>query len=184
VSQTKVHVRFQSVLLVICLILAAIGFTFTRDDDQLFSIFFAAFILANAIGWIWILYITRPVVRASREAYSDDKDYFGLAELEIVNAHMAGLWQWWRFGGMFLIVAAILIVSWSDNVRQNVADFWYQWLPSIPSAAIKSLLPDALLILFIVFAEGVIWTMRAKMAFGIRAIDALQSDYVLERRAG
>lgn len=188
-TKNTIEVRIETVLLVAFLIVAAILFLRLRDDERWFSVTFASFVIINVIGWSWILYTTRPIVVSSRERFLHEKDYVGLEELEIVNEHMAGLWQIWRFIGMVFIVGCLLVISFMDGVRLSLSDIIHQSLLIIPPFSslsvktISSLLPDSLRIIFVIFAEGVIWYKRSKVRAAIHTLESLEQKYTIELRS-
>jgi hypothetical protein len=117
--------------------------------------------------------------------YIEQRDYYGLVELEIVDRHIAGFWQVLRFIGMFCIIGAILAIVFRTEIRLAVSNRIQQALSVVPTLSsvagdrISSLLPDLLLIIFIIFAEGVNWWKRAQMGLGIRALEMLEDNYTL-----
>lgn len=178
-------IRVQSILLVAFLISAAVIFLKFRNDEQLFAAAFTTFIVINLAGWIWILHITRSIKETSETILTARKDYIGLSELNVVMQHIRGSWQVWRFGGMFLLLMCLVVVSFFSGARANAAKIIHQTLsvvPSfsgIPAGVISSLLPDALLIGFILFAEGIIWYKRMKVRACINLLELLGNSYRL-----
>ncbi len=176
-APAKVEIRMQSIVLVAFLLLAAVTFLFVRDNDEIFSVALGVFLVINAVGWHHILQIIRPITNASRVMYRQNEDYVGLEQLEIFNHHMMGHWQVWRFSGMFLIVSTLIIVSFVQSVLASLSADISSLLPTVSEEAVSRLMPDALFIVFVVFAEGVIWFMRMKMKISIDAIDILENQY-------
>ncbi len=181
-APNKINVRLQSVLLVAFLILAAVIFIFVRHNEKYFSVTLGAFLLINIFGWIHIVGLVRPIITASRELYHRNQDFVGLEQLEIVVRHMTGRWQIWRFVGMVLIIGALITISFVEGIRANIAVQVNLRISSIDVKTVSLLLPDALFVLFVAFAEGVIWFRRVRTSVSVHTIEALETQYRLTPR--
>ncbi len=174
---SKKRFPISSVLVVACLCGIAVLLFWVKDNDKLFASTFGGLVATNVIAWLHILSRVLPIIRLSAKMYKSSDEYFGIERLYIVAYYINGRWQWWRFFGMFLIVACMIIVSFIPSLRETLTSLIQSRVSSgtIPSSVIS----DLLLFLFIGFAESWIWLERLRTRFSMRVIDNLDDNYRL-----
>jgi len=162
-----------SVMVVGMLILVAAGLFGTKDNEKLFSCFLTGLVIANVLAWLHLLTRVIPIIKASAKRYREREYFLGLERLYLVAYYINGRWQWYRFFGMITIVSLLLLVSFSDWIRLKFAAVFSQ------PATFYAIIPDLILLVFVLFAESWIWAERVRTRLAMSVIDSLDDYYRL-----
>jgi len=169
----------------ICLLALVLALLFwASGSEQYFAGILNIFVVTNVVLWLLLLKRVRIIIQASKDVFSGEREYFELERVSVVEAYIAGDWQWHRFIAMSIIVLAADAVCFIAVVRQRLSTLAHLFLPDLSNTVISSLLPDASFVVFIVVAEGWIWMMRAKTRASLHVIDLLKTKYTLTPVSG
>jgi hypothetical protein len=166
-------------LVVLILFAVAAILLWANENDTYFAGTLTGFVVVNVVSFWILLRRVRPIISASHKAYEERGDFFGLELLRIVTDYIAGKWQWLRFVAMGLLILAADIVCFNEHARQLLGVGVQNLIPSLPAEAIAPLLTDMLLFLFVLVAEGWIWTLRVRTKTSMIVIENLNERYVL-----
>jgi hypothetical protein len=162
-------------------LIAAVGLRY-RHDDFIFSLFLAAFFVFNVVGQYYIVYMTRPIIEASREKFHQQRDSFKLARLEISDWYISGKWQTVRFVIMLLMIGVLVTASASNEIRHAISLQCHNWFNTVREDAVYKLLPTMMFVVFLLVGESVMWFARGSVWIQMRAVEWLRKDYVLEKK--
>jgi hypothetical protein len=164
----------------ISLLMLVAGLLFwASGSEQHFAGVLNIFVVSNIFLWLLLLKRIRMIIRASKEVYLNESEFFELERLSVVESYIAGSWQRHRFVALCILMLAMDVVCFNSVLRQQLSTSGQFLLPDLSSAVIASLLPNASLIIFISIAEGWIWIERAKTRASLHVIDRLRAKYIL-----
>jgi hypothetical protein len=157
----------------------ALAIVMLRRHELWFAVFLLAFTTFDMVAWILLVRSLRPVIRATRAKYKEEGDFFGLAQCERVVAHITGAWHWYREAFLFAIVVMMVAIAAWDRLAFGIAGLVHRALAGVPIEQIRALLPDALLLLFVIVSEIWNFLLRADTWVTLRAIRSLETRYSL-----
>jgi hypothetical protein len=175
--------RTAYVLLIGFGVVAAI-LLWASESERYFAGVLTGFIVFNILGFIYILSVVRPMINVSRERYALTNDLFGIEQLNLVARYMTGRWQFWRFVVMILMIAGIDTLIFSDEIHAAAAGWIANLLPPLTVETISRLIPSLSFLVFVLVAEGWIFTQRLKVRTALVVIDELSDKYDLTPKAG
>jgi hypothetical protein len=146
------------------------------DSDQRFAGALAIFLAANIAGWAYIVRRVKPIIDASGKYYKAERDFAEFERLHIVANYISGNWQWHRFAVMCVLVAIVLFACFT-RAPTVIEALVRNFMSTLPSGIVSSLLPDLSLILFVLIAETWIWIMRARTQAFLNVIFVLKKIY-------
>lgn len=162
----------------------AAALLWVSDDELKFSLVLTLFVGMNILGWRHIIKRVRPAINATRKRYREEHDYFGIEHLSIVTEYMSGRWQWHRFATLVGIILVSDVVVLMPAVRQFATQNMHRVISEISSQTFSVLLPDFLLLLFVLISEVWMWVMRVRIATSLRVLRSLNRKYNLTLRRG
>lgn len=164
----------------IALIAAGAALLWSSNDDKKFAIMLSIFVAVNVVFWAILRLTVSTLIRGTRTKYAEMKDYYGLAQLDVVEEYILGNWQWKRFLGMGLIVLAGDAISFLDGLRSSISVALQPMFGGLKPQEISPLLPQVGFLVFLIFAEGWIWLKRAVTRATMYALNRLAAEYKLE----
>ncbi len=139
-----------------------------------------AFVLADLLTWQFLFIArTTPIIRASEAVYVQDKQFFDLERLRIVESYMVGNWHWYRFIVLGVILAIMDIVAFIDPIPIIVGNLIDSTLPSLTRGLSASLIPVLTIVLFVLVGEGWKWFLRVKVETTLEVFAGLKGKYRL-----
>lgn len=119
---------------------------------------------------LWIYFVRKfiePMSSAAITKCKVEKNLLGIEKIASVDTYISGQWQKYRFvtGSIVLILVDI---TW----------IWFIFLHGNPIGFISIVVCGYLIVI-----EAWVWLMRAKMKFGIQALDKLSGKYHLTQRS-
>jgi hypothetical protein len=167
-------------LAAIFLILVGVTLLWASGNMKLFAAALNGFIAVDFIGWRFLARDVRSMIRQSKALYEREKDYFGLAQLDVVQNYILGNWHHPRFYSMAAIVALIDIVSFFDQLREATSRLVTFPFPQIFPNAISALLPVLAFFCFILVAETWIWRRRLVAKMSLSALEQIEKKYTIK----
>jgi hypothetical protein len=155
--------------------LAAVVLYFVNNDTW-FTLALDCFLVANILGFMYILRFVGPSIRISHDEFRKNNDVPNTVKLEIVMNYFLGVWQWVRFAVGALILIALTLVVLDDTLKSQIC----RWVASkigFQEMTVKNLIADTLIASFIAVMEGWIWSKRVVRAISIRTIDRLAARF-------
>jgi hypothetical protein len=166
-----------AVALVVLAVIAAI-LLWVSDSTKEFAAVLNVFVLADLLTWRYhLIPRTSPIIRASKNIYVQDKEYFDVERLRIVENYMVGKWHWHRFivlGGVLLMINLLCFV---DPVRKFIGASSELMVPALKIGLAESLLPVLAIILFVAVAEGWKWMLRMRISITLHVMSDLKKKY-------
>lgn len=166
----------------IVLIAAGGALLWASSDDRKFAIVLSIFVAVNVAFWVTLTFTVRELISDTRAKYTSENDYYGIAQLDIVEDYILGNWQWHRFIVMGLIVLAGDVICFVGAIRNAISVALLPLFHGFTADDISPLLPQIGFLIFLVFAEGWIWLKRAIARATMYALNRLATDYKLEPR--
>jgi hypothetical protein len=176
------NITANTIVIVSLFFIVAILLMAVSANEQAFAAVLALFVAFNIIGWRHIVGRVTPIIKATRTALEEQKNYFRLEQLNLVEAYMAGPWQKHRFAAMLLIVAVTCTVAFFEIVRRVVGTA-VSLVSDVPLEIISKLLPSICILAFVLAAEGWIWIKRLNIHTALVVMDRLRKNYALVPRA-
>lgn len=161
----------------------AILLLWQRENEVRFAILLLVFSTVDIGTWFVLLIRTRPVIRASAEAYAHENDYAGLGLLEEVVAYNTANWHLTRQGVFYVIIGVMLVVSLSATWRMEAVSVLHALFPAVSSTALNALLFPLLVVTFVAISEITIFAMRAKREGAIGTILELEERFEFEPKS-
>lgn len=173
-------IRLSAIGAVATLTVAGALLLLLRHNERLFALCLAMFAAVDMGAWRYLVYFLRPILKASRDQLQREGDFFALAQFDCVAGYITGRWHWYRFVPLCAISIAMCLVAFSDLAKTYLALLLSWSFQGLPSDKAEALLPDFLLLLFVLVSEIWIWTLRLQMWSIIRAIDVLEERYTIK----
>lgn len=148
------------------------------NDDRLFAAALTIFFLFNIGGFAYILWFVTPIMKASETKYRQGRNYFSLAQLELVSHFMNGAWQRIRFTVGLVMVAIMNAICFSDTVRTAIANLIAQFA-AIDAAQLALRLPTFMFVIFVALLEGWIWVQRGRIKIALDVLEELSARFIL-----
>jgi hypothetical protein len=149
------------------------------DGDQKFAAALALFFALNILGFAYILWFIAPIIVASRNRYVQGKNFFSMAQLDIVTGYMTGAWQWYRFGLGFVLVIVIDLICFNDATRMTIAQYLSLLFQTSSADSLAERLPTLMFVAFVLLMEGWIWIQRARTSVSLALLEKLSEKYKL-----
>jgi hypothetical protein len=118
---------------------------------------------------LWIYFLRKfidPMSKATKAEYDRDENFLGIEKIQTVNNYIKGQWQKVRF-----IIGSILIL---------VVDGF--WIYTVYILKYSDNYASLIVCGYLVVIESWVWLMRARMKYGIEALDRLGQEYDLTPR--
>lgn len=153
----------------------------SRRNTICFAIVITLFMACNFIGWRYIVKTVRPIIEDSKREYEHGgkPDYFGLEKLRTATDYITGNWQVLRFVVMSLFIVLLDVFSFYAQTRELTAEAVHRLVPDTSETSIDELLPAGIFLLYVIIAEGWIWTMRTRAQISLDEIKKLRKKYRL-----
>jgi len=135
----------------------------------IFSIVLAGLLIANILGWRYMLTLVVKPLNRSAEEYERLVDYAKLQELREVERYLSGVWQWWRFAAGAIIICAMLALAF-ESVSLGVSSIF-----GLSNEYAFSVLVFA----FVAVMEGWIWAIRLQRNITLEVIRKIGDLYRL-----
>jgi hypothetical protein len=164
----------------VVLIVVAGVLLWASTDDKKFAAALSVFLALNIIFWVTLTHSVGKIIDDTRKKYAEDRDLYGLAQLEIVEEYILGHWQWHRFIGMAVIVIVGDLICFAGSIRQSISVSLQPISYGMTATEISALLPQLGFLAFISFAESWIWYKRAVTRAAMYALNRLALKYKLE----
>jgi hypothetical protein len=176
------RLTLKSVALIVLFGIVFAVLLWAERDDRLFAAALTTFFLCNVAGFAYVLWFIAPIVGNSSQKYREGRNYFSLAQLELVAGFMNGWWQRARFATGIVLVAIMNAICFSDAVRTAIAGLIAR-LVSVDAAQLADRLPTLMFVIFVVLLEGWIWIQRGRVIVALGLLEQLSAGYRLEPRA-
>jgi hypothetical protein len=171
------RMRFGALVAVFFIAIASVVLLITRANELYFALALMAFTTVDILSWRYLLRFLKPIIRTSADKYKQERDYFGLAQLEAFASHIKGNWHSYRQIVLYAVVLSMIIIAVSPDAKRITAKIVGWPFPAIPASSIEALLPNIFLIAFVAVSEFWNFGLRIKTLLTIRAISALETKY-------
>jgi hypothetical protein len=179
------RIRWGSLVAVLSLAAISLVLVLVRFNELYFSLALLVFTSLDIATWLYLRQsFLPPIIEASRVKYKADHDEYGLLQLETVVSLIIGNWKWWRQGVLFGIVALMVLLAISGRSRDFISGEAQVILPAVPSDAIRPLLQDFILLLFLFVSEVWAFAVRLETLVAIRLLNDMERRFELRRRPG
>jgi hypothetical protein len=176
--------RWGSVAAVLCLTAMSVLLVIVRANPLYFALALLGFICIDVATWLYLRHsFLPPIINASRERYRAVQDNYGLIQLDIVVAQITGNWKWWRHAALFAIVVIMVIAAAFPVLDEWLANKLHRMLPAVAAEAIRPLLQDFLLLLFLLISEIWLFLVRFQTYLTIRLLNRLEAQFTIARRS-
>jgi hypothetical protein len=174
------RVRAGAIAAVALLAAVSVILLLVRSNELYFALALAAFTTIDVLGWLYLRYfLLPPIIDVSRKKYESDNDYYGQLILAKVTSQVIGNWKWQRQIPLSIIVAAMVALALYPQVQDVVADDLNKLITSLPAGTIKALLPDALLLAFVLVSELWHFAFRLDTFLTIRILNDMEEKFTL-----
>ena len=138
---------------IIAMFAAAFALVWASSHQEFFALVLVAFVIVNVVGWMLIVRRIKPIIEASRTQLHSTNKLFRLEQLSLIEAHMTGKWQVYRFSIMLFIALLSVLVYYSMPVRYSLAALVASLPFGISADAANNLLPPFFYLLFVAVAN-------------------------------
>ncbi|WP_409190670.1 hypothetical protein [Bradyrhizobium sp. RDM4] len=150
-----------------------------------FALALAAFTTIDVLGWLYLRYWLLPgIIKASRDKFEDEDDYYGQIILNKVASQIIGDWKWRRQIPLALIVLLIILIAVFPRLHEIVAENVHKLVPALSSETIRPLLQDFLLLAFVLVSELWHFGVRLSTLLTIRVLNEMEEKFTLEPAIG
>src|ERR1051326_104587 len=167
-AQTRDELVKKGLGIAVVLLLVGLSLIWSRKSSANFTLVLTIFFMVNVIAWRQTRRLVRPLINSSFKYYEGrDETGLKLKELQAVDSYIGGQWQRHRFLLMFFILLLLNFTLLSLTGRADISRFLRNVGLDMPIARIDSLLPDAIIALFVVVAETWSWVKRIGVAVNV-----------------
>jgi hypothetical protein len=175
--------RFKLTVSAITLIVlfgcVAAALLWAENNDQMFASVLTLFFIFNIAGFAYILWFVRPIIAASKANYSQNENYFNMAQLEMVSDYMTGSWQWKRFAIGLVLVSIMDAICFSNAIRTTASEVFVRLFGLLNMDSWAQRLPSFAFVCFVVLMDGWIWLQRAKLSGSLGVLEKISLRYTL-----
>jgi len=178
------RLRAGSVIAVLSLAAISIVLLLFRSDEPRFALALLVFTSLDITTWLYLRFaFLPPIIKASREKHAAaPPDYYGQIQLDVVVSQIIGNWKWWREGALFVIVMLIVVVALSPRVKDALAGALYVLIPAVEPSKVRALIPDLLLLLFVLVSEVWHFAVRLQTMLTLKLLDKLEDRFSIRPR--
>jgi hypothetical protein len=145
----------------------------------MFASVLTLFFIFNIAGFAYILWFVRPIIAASKANYSQNENYFNMAQLEMVSDYMTGSWQWKRFAIGLVLVSIMDAICFSNAIRTTASEVFVRLFGLLNMDSWAQRLPSFAFVCFVVLMDGWIWLQRAKLSGSLGVLEKISLRYTL-----
>jgi hypothetical protein len=179
------RVRTGSVVAVAFLAVISVILLSVRSNELYFALALAAFTTIDVLGWLYLRYwLLPPIIKASRDKFENEDDYYGQIILNKVASQIIGDWKWRRQIPLTLIVLSMVLIAVFPRLHEIVAENVHRLVPALPSETIRLLLQDFLLLAFVLVSELWHFALRLNTFLTIRVLNEMEEKFTLEPAIG
>jgi len=149
-----------------------------EKDDRLFAAALTIFFLFNIGGFAYILWFVTPIIATSNQKFRQGRNYFSLAQLELVSQFINGSWQRARFATGIALVVVMNAICFSGTIRIAIAELIARVI-SIDPASLADRLPTFMFVIFVALLEGWIWVQRGRIMVALGLLEELSVHFTL-----
>ena len=173
---TRLYVTLAVFVLMAAILLMSFG------HIAAFSAALTGFLIVDYASWLYVRQLVRGSIEASRVHYSNEKKFYELAILNMVERYVFGWWKLWRL----MVGVAILIVvdafAFNSAFREATVGVILMLCPWLsPSDAIP-LFYSMLFLLYVSVMEFWLWMHRVHIYVRLETLDYLNGLYHLTPR--
>jgi hypothetical protein len=181
------HVRAGSVAAVAFLAAISVILLSVRSNELYFAVALAAFTTIDMLGWLYLRYrLLPPIIKASRSKFTEKgyEDYYGQIILNKVESQIIGNWKWRRQIALSAIVLSMVLIAVFPRLHEIIGENIHKLVPALPSETSKALLPDFLLLMFVLVSELWHFALRLDTFLTIRVLNEMEEKFTLEPTLG
>src|SRR5882757_8290667 len=174
------RVRVGAIAAVVVLATISVIVLLVRKDELHFALALAAFTTIDVLGWLYLRYwLLPPIIEASRRKYENEEDYYGQLILKKVTSQVIGNWKWHRQIVLTAIVLMMVALALYAQLHDSISGYVNRLVPSLPAGTIKALLPDTLLLAFVLVSELWHFAFRLDTFLTIRILNDMEEKFTL-----
>jgi hypothetical protein len=174
------RVRAGAIAAVALLAAISVIVLLVRKNELHFALALAAFTTIDVLGWLYLRYwLLPPIIKASQKQYKSDDDYYGQLILDKVRSQVIGNWKWHRQIVLTAIVLAMVALAYYPQLHDVISNNVNELVPGLPAGTIKALLPDALLLAFVLVSELWHFAFRLNTFLTIRILNDMEEKFTL-----
>jgi len=151
-----------------------------RKNELHFALALTAFTSIDVVGWLYLRYkLLPPIIEASQKKYENEDDYYGQLILKKVTSQVIGNWKWHRQIVLTAIVLGMVALAYYPQLHDIISNYVNGLVPSLAAGTIKALLPDALLLAFVLVSELWHFAFRLDTFLTIRILNDMEEQFTL-----
>ena len=175
VGTIAVSVNFTAIALILLLV---------RKSELQFALALAAFTTIDFLAWLYLRYsLLPPIIFASQRDYEREGDHYGQLILKKVTSQVIGNWNWQRQLVLSVIALAMVALALHPQLRDSISGYLNTLVPSLPAGTIRTLLPDMLLLAFVLVSELWSFAFRLDPLPTVRFLDEIEANFKLVPKA-
>jgi len=147
-----------------------------------FSVALTCFLLADYGSWLYLRRFLRSSINESRMYYSNEKMFYELTILSMVEHHVFGRWKWYRFIAGATIVVVADMLAFDHAFRETTASTVQIVCPWLSLSDAIPLFYSMLFLLYVLVMEVWIWVHRIQIQVRLDTLEYLNGRYHLTPR--
>jgi hypothetical protein len=174
------RVRAGAVVAVTLFTAVSVILLLVRSNELQFALALTAFTTIDVLGWIYLRYSLLPnIIIASQRKFEVEGDYYGQIILKKVTSQVIGNWKWHRQIFLSAIALAMVASALYPQLQDNLSNHLNNVIPALPAETIRGLIPDALLLTFVLVSELWHFALRLETFLTIRILNEMEERYNL-----
>jgi hypothetical protein len=183
VDPQRGRLRWGSLAAVASLAAISLAMLFVRTNALYFSLALLLFTSIDLATWFYLrLSLLPPIIEASRKKYNEQQDYYGLIQLELVVHQIIGSWKYVRHATLFALILLMVLLALSPRLQGLLSNEVHAIVPAAPADKVGPLLPDFLLLVFLVVSELWYFAVRLRTLLTIRLLNEMESRFTISPR--
>jgi hypothetical protein len=174
------RVRVGAIVAVAVLAAISVILLLVRTNELHFALALTAFTTIDVVGWLYLRYwLLPPIIEESQKKYESEDDHYGKLILKKVTSQVIGNWKWHRQVVLTAIVLAMVALAYYPQLHDIISSYVIRPVPSLPAGTVKALLPDALLLAFVLVSELWHFAFRLDTFLTIRILNDMEEKFTL-----
>jgi hypothetical protein len=174
------RLRIGAVVAVANLTAISVILLLVRKNELHFALALTAFTTVDFMAWLYLRYsLLPPIIKASQMTYQRNDDYYGQLILREVVSQVIGNWKWHRQIVLSAIVLAMVALALYPQLHDLISGYVNKLVPSLPAGTIKALLPDILLLAFVLVSELWSFAFRLDPLPTVRFLNDMEEEFTL-----
>lgn len=173
------RLTFWAVFFAVATIVAGGFLIYASFDSKWIAWALAAFWTIHSAGILYMRYFMGGMYRESAAWYFGRQDFFRLEKVLVLARYQFGKTIWFKHTAGFFLIGLLLAVSMLEPVRQQIAEVISKFDGRLTIQIVAPIIPAAVFTFFVLFVEGIQWTLRVSTIASMFVLNRLRRTYKL-----